>query len=42
LSSRHLGLTSMRERAAEIGGALDLRSRPGQGTEVVVVVPRNR
>ena len=42
LSSRHLGLTSMRERAAEIGGTLDLRSRPGQGTEVIVVVPRNR
>jgi signal transduction histidine kinase len=42
LSSRHLGLTSMRERAAELGGTLDLHSRPGQGTEVTVVVPRNR
>jgi signal transduction histidine kinase len=30
----------MRERAAEIGGSMDLRSFPGQGTEVVVVVPR--
>jgi signal transduction histidine kinase len=42
LSSRHLGLTSMRERAAEIGGTLELGSQPGQGTEVIVVVPRNR
>ena len=42
LSNRHLGLTSMRERAAELGGALELRSRPGEGTEVIVVVPRNR
>jgi signal transduction histidine kinase len=39
-NGRHLGLISMRERAAEIGGSLDLRSCPGQGTEVVVVVPR--
>jgi signal transduction histidine kinase len=42
LINRHLGLTSMRERAAELGGALDLRSRPGCGTEVIVVVPRSR
>jgi signal transduction histidine kinase len=39
-SGRHLGLISMRERAAEIGGQMELRSCPGQGTEVVVVVPR--
>jgi signal transduction histidine kinase len=39
-NGRHLGLVSMRERAAEIGGSLDLHSYPGQGTEVVVVVPR--
>jgi signal transduction histidine kinase len=39
-NGRHLGLISMRERAAEIGGSLDLNSCPGQGTEVVVVVPR--
>jgi signal transduction histidine kinase len=42
LSSRHLGLTSMRERAAELGGTLELRSQPGRGTDVIVVVPRNR
>ncbi|MEP7189684.1 MAG: GAF domain-containing protein, partial [Roseiflexaceae bacterium] len=38
-NGRHLGLISMRERAAEIGGSLDLHSCPGQGTQVVVVVP---
>ncbi len=42
LGSRHLGLTSMRERAAEIGGVLELHSQLGAGTEVIVVVPRNR
>jgi signal transduction histidine kinase len=42
LSNRHLGLTSMRERAAELGGTLDLCSQLGQGPDVVVVVPRNR
>jgi signal transduction histidine kinase len=39
-SGRHLGLISMRERAAELGGQLELHSQPGKGTEVVVVVPR--
>ncbi len=39
-SGRHLGLTSMRERAAELGGQMELRSQPGKGTEVVVTVPR--
>jgi signal transduction histidine kinase len=42
LSNRHLGLISMRERAAELGGAMDLRSEPGCGTEVIVTVPRSR
>lgn len=37
---RHLGLISMRERATEIGGSLDVRSYPGRGTEIVLVVPR--
>ena len=40
LEDPDLGLVSMRERAAELGGQMDLRSRPGQGTEVVVIVPR--
>ncbi|MBX0327935.1 GAF domain-containing protein [Oscillochloris sp. ZM17-4] len=37
---RHLGMISMRERAAEIGGTMDLRSMIGGGTEVTVTVPR--
>jgi PAS domain S-box-containing protein len=34
-----LGLRVMRERAEEVGGHLELRSEPGQGTQVVVTVP---
>jgi signal transduction histidine kinase len=37
---RHLGLVSMQERATELGGSMEMRSQPGQGTEVVVIVPR--
>ena len=40
LRSRHLGLTSMQERARELGGTLELRSAPGQGTTVNLQVPR--
>ncbi|MCA9913426.1 MAG: sensor histidine kinase, partial [Anaerolineae bacterium] len=36
---RHLGLISMRERAAIVGGQLDVYSAPGQGTTVEVSVP---
>jgi signal transduction histidine kinase len=32
--SRHLGLTSMEERARELGGRLEIQSRPGAGTTV--------
>jgi PAS domain S-box-containing protein len=35
-----LGLTSMRERAAQLGGTLTIESTPGRGTRVVVEVPR--
>jgi PAS domain S-box-containing protein len=35
----HLGLRSMRERAAAVGGTLDIQSAPGQGTRVCVSVP---
>ena len=35
----HLGLRSMRERAAGLGGTLDLDSAPGHGTRVCVRVP---
>jgi signal transduction histidine kinase len=34
-----LGLTSMRERAASLGARLDVRSAPGAGTTVEVILP---
>ncbi|MEV4398637.1 sensor histidine kinase [Nonomuraea sp. NPDC049607] len=34
-----VGLTSMRERAAEIGGTCAIAPRPGGGTEVTAVLP---
>jgi signal transduction histidine kinase len=38
-SSGGLGLVGMRERASELKGALQIRSEPGQGTEVILTVP---
>ena len=35
----HFGLIGMRERAERLGGELRLVSRPGEGTEVEVMVP---
>jgi signal transduction histidine kinase len=35
----HFGLLGMRERAERLGGALNLHSRPGDGTQVEVTVP---
>ena len=35
----HYGLTTMRERAEEVGGALSLESAVGRGTRVSAVVP---
>ncbi len=40
LRARHLGLTSMEERARELGGRLEIRSRPGAGTTVHLELPR--
>ena len=40
LRARHLGLTSMEERARELGGHLEIRSRPGAGTTVRLELPR--
>jgi signal transduction histidine kinase len=36
---RHLGLISMHERAAIVGGQLAVYSAPGQGTAVQVIIP---
>jgi signal transduction histidine kinase len=37
-----LGLLGMRERVALVGGTLELRSTPGQGTEIRVRIPLRR
>jgi signal transduction histidine kinase len=39
LRSRHLGLTSMQERAERLGGTLTISSSPGSGTTVRLEVP---
>jgi signal transduction histidine kinase len=36
---RRLGLTAMHERARAIGAALEIESRPGEGSRVTLVVP---
>ena len=38
LRASRLGLTSMEERAAALGGRLDIRSAPGEGTRVMLSV----
>ncbi len=37
----HLGLITMRERAEDLGGRLEVRSRRGAGTRVILRVPRS-
>lgn len=37
--SRHLGLSTMRERAGLLGGHLDIVSRPGFGTHISLEIP---
>ncbi|NJB67271.1 PAS domain S-box-containing protein [Desulfobaculum xiamenense] len=39
LKERHMGLSSMEERARLIGGTLVVRSQPGMGTKIVAEVP---
>jgi len=34
-----LGLVGMRERAATLGGRIEIDSRPGEGTRIALVVP---
>jgi signal transduction histidine kinase len=36
---KSLGLQGMRERAEMLGGQLDLRTRPGNGTSIIVTFP---
>ncbi|WEV28523.1 GAF domain-containing sensor histidine kinase [Streptomyces sp. 71268] len=38
-AGRHLGLVSMRDRAAAVGGALTVESTPGKGTLIEMEVP---
>jgi len=38
--SRHLGLTSMEERARELDGRLRIQSSPGRGTTVRIELAR--
>ena len=35
----HFGLVGMRERAERVGGRIEVTSREGQGTEVIMVAP---
>ena len=35
----HFGLNTMRERATDLGGRLDIESRPGAGTTVRAIIP---
>jgi signal transduction histidine kinase len=39
LSRGGFGVTSMRERAKEIGGELTIESEPGKGTKIAVLIP---
>lgn len=38
-SVRHFGLEFMRERAESVGGTLEIETKPGEGTKVIVKVP---
>lgn len=35
----HFGLLGMRERVEEVGGRLEINSKPGEGTEIAVSIP---
>src|SRR6185369_2494678 len=39
ISSNHLGLHSMRERASLLGGSFAIKSKPGEGTTITVRIP---
>ena len=42
LNGNHFGLSGMRERAEYLGGRLVVKSGPGEGTSVVLHIPRYR
>ncbi len=39
-TGNHFGLQMMRERAEQAGGRLEIRSTPGAGTQIIVLLPR--
>jgi signal transduction histidine kinase len=39
ISGGHFGLQGVRERVNKLGGVLEIRSRPGEGTRLAVSVP---
>jgi signal transduction histidine kinase len=39
VEGRHFGLQFMQERASQLGGHLQIDSRPGKGTRVVLDLP---
>lgn len=41
-TTRSLGLLGMRERAAQLGGSVEITGAPGAGTSVIVVLPLER
>jgi signal transduction histidine kinase len=41
VSGGHHGLANMRARAAGLGGTLDIESEAGEGTRIIVVIPRS-
>jgi PAS domain S-box-containing protein len=42
VAAGHLGLETMRERALALGGSLQIRSAPGEGTTIAVLTPGAR
>jgi two-component system, NarL family, sensor histidine kinase UhpB len=38
-NSEGLGLSGIRERLDSVGGTLEIRSQPGQGTELIMIIP---
>ena len=42
MNGNHFGLSGMRERAEYLGGRLVVKSSPGEGTSVVLHIPRYR